>query len=224
MEKMRVTSWHRLDKLTNNQETRGVGSRQLTWEHTAHRNYDKSHVLTQNKNTSTWPAKQNHSPCAKRDMNTQLIRRLINHVFTQNMTNVKAHSQWKTQAACHTEKDQIRESKMNAHGQRSARPERIRDPTLPQQDQTWSVSVRTPTRNQNWAWNKTRVSGSEHHAPTWTRARRQESTLEAALSPENKTRRESHKTMNKLARSDRTLIIWLKNTVKTVILWNIIKN
>ncbi len=124
----------------------------------------------------------------------QLIRRLISCVFTQNMTNMKASSQWKTQAACHTKQEKNRESKTkttNAHGQRSARPKRTRDRMLPQQDQTWSVSVRTPTWNQTWAWNKTRVPGSEHHAPTWNRACRQES------SQENKTRRECQGSVTK---------------------------
>ncbi len=151
----------------------------------AHRNYDKSHVLTQNKNTSTWPAKQNNLPCAKRDMNTQLIRRLISRVFTQNMTNMKARSQWKTQAACHTEQDKTRESKMkttNAHGQRSAQPERTRDRMLRLQDQAWGMSVRTPTRNQNWAWNKTRVPNTmlQHETEHETREKtRQEGSVRA---------------------------------------------
>ncbi len=28
----------------------------------------------------------NHQPCAKQDMNTQLMRKLISHVFTQDVT------------------------------------------------------------------------------------------------------------------------------------------
>ncbi len=137
-------------------------------------------------------------------MNTQLIRRLISHAFTQNMTIMKARSQWKTQAACHAEQDKIREGKMkttHAHRQRSARPEQTRDRTLPQQDQNLEHACPNPNTNQHWAWNKTRVPGYEQ---TCNRARRRcarlEHTRNSAL-----TRKQDkkgvlglcHKTMNK---------------------------
>ncbi len=81
----RVTRGHRWGKLSNNQETRWVGSRQLTWEHMAHR-------------------KLRQKPCAKQDTNTQLMRILISLVHTSH-DSTKAHRQWNTQAACHTAQD-----------------------------------------------------------------------------------------------------------------------
>ncbi len=168
---MRVTRWHRWGKRTNNQETRGVVSRQwqcLTWEHMAHRSYEKSYVLTQNKNTSTWPAKQNHSPCAKRDMNMQLIRRLINHVFTQNMTKVKTHSLCFSLEHSSTQ-NKTKQDKAKRR-QRIHTDREVHGPSEPETPRSHSKTkpgawVSEPQHETNWAWNKTRVSGSENHAP-----------------------------------------------------------
>ncbi len=45
----------------------------------------------------------NHQPCAKQDTNTQLMRKLISHVFTQDMTTGKhaANEKHKLRATVH---------------------------------------------------------------------------------------------------------------------------
>ncbi len=57
---MRQDKW---GKLTNNQVMGGVKTIDMRAHGT--QKIRQSHVLTQNKNTSTWPAKQNHQPCSK---------------------------------------------------------------------------------------------------------------------------------------------------------------
>ncbi len=103
-----------------------------------------------------------HQPCAKQDMNTQLMRKLISHVFTQDMITWKhaaneihklhatQHKTYhectqpiKTRTACNTTKHTRTEE---------CAAERTRDHTLPQRDRTWSASVRTPTRNRFLVW------------------------------------------------------------------------
>ncbi len=95
--------------------------------------------------------------------------------------NMKACSQWKTQAACHTAQDitwmhtankntNCVQHKTQHTWTEEYTAERTQDRTLTQQDRTWSTSVRTPKPKL-----KTWVPGSEHHAPTRNKARRRES-------------------------------------------------
>ncbi len=121
---------------------------------------------------------------------TQLVKK---HKLraTQNKTKLEKARSWRTSCV----------QQNNTHGQRSARPERTRDRTLPQQDETWSVSVRTSTRNQNWAWTRqecrdpnTTLQHETEHADERARS---SSTLKATRSPENKTRGECQGSVKK---------------------------
>ncbi len=137
--------------------------------------------------------KTGHEHAANKETNKPRVRTKHDKHESLNKTNA--------------EQDKTRERKMktmNVHGQRRAQPKRTRDHILPQQDQTWSASLRTPTRNQNRAWNKTRVPGSEHHTPTWNKARRRESTRKQ---DKKGVLGLCHKTMNKLDWKDRTLTL-----------------
>ncbi len=173
-------------------------------------------MLTQNKNTSTWPAKKSLAMCkTEHYTNTQLMthkpRLHTNHVKHKSMQPVKKktccmqhstgqkHSmQLIKQAVCnktrvrkaeHGRTRTVSKTKHKTCGQRSTWPERTRDCRLPQQERTWSMSVRTPAWNQNL--NKTRVPGSE--APSWNKAHRRE----IVCSQENKTRGECQVSVTK---------------------------
>ncbi len=98
--------------------------------------------------------------------------------------NMKARSQWKTRAACHTAQDItwmhaadkntncVQNHTHTTHVDKRARGRANSSRTLTQWDRTWSASVRTPTQDMRL---KTWVPGSEHHAPTQNKARRRES-------------------------------------------------
>ncbi len=105
--------------------------------------------------------------------------------------DMKACSQWRTQAASYTgtrqnitwkstgaDKKHVAEHEPRVTQNttqltwRSARLEWTQDRTLTQQDRTWSMSVLTPTRSQNRGLNKAWVPGSEHPAPTWNKETR----------------------------------------------------
>ncbi len=77
-------------------------------------------------------SKTNHQPCAKQCPNTQLMRILISHVFTQDTTTRKHTATGKTQAACHTEQDitwmyasNKTRTACNTHGQKSVQPSEL---------------------------------------------------------------------------------------------------
>ncbi len=110
--------------------------------------------------------------------------------------------------------------------------EQTRDCTATQHDRTWSVSIRTPTRNRNSRHecqdSKTTLQYETRHADERVHGL---STLEAAHSHENKTWRECQGSVTKpwitLDRWDRTLTDW--STVETVannfiIDWNVANN
>ncbi len=141
---MREDRW---DKLTNNQVTRWVGSRQLTWEHMAHRKLKQSHVLTQKKIQAH--GQQNKSPA--KDTNTQLMRIWI--LFKQNMTT------WKHAA---NEIHKLRATQHKTHGQESARPSKL-ETTRSHNKTEHGVRVSKPRHEPKL---KIWVLGSEHHAPT----------------------------------------------------------
>ncbi len=135
----RVTRKDRWGKWTNNQETRWVGSRQIDMRaHGKLKSKTKPCAHTKQKHKHM-ASKTNHQPCAKQDTNMQLMRILIKHVFTQNMTTWK-HAAHEIHKLCHTAQD-------TWTGERTA--ERTQDRTLTQQDRTWSTSVQTPTRTKS---------------------------------------------------------------------------
>ncbi len=129
----------------------------------------------------------NHQPCAKQDTNMQLMRKLISHVFTQDMTTLnhadnekhKLHATQhktkhecmqpiKTRTACNTTKHTWTEEHVSlcehTHTMRQNVERECPNPDTKPKLKTW-------------------LPGSEHHAPTWNKARRRESArLEHARS------------------------------------------
>ncbi len=140
-------------------DMRAHGSQKLWQKPCAHIKQKHKHMVS--KTESLAMCRTGHEHAANKETHKP-------HVHTKHDKH-ESMQPMNTQAACHTEQDKTRESKTKTtktHGQRSALSERTRDRMLPQQEKTWNVSIRTPTRNHNGAWNKTRVPGSEHHAPT----------------------------------------------------------
>ncbi len=140
-------------------DMRAHGSQKLWQKPCAHIKQKHKHMVS--KTESLAMCRTGHEHAANKETHKPHVHtKHDKHESTQPMN---------TQAACHTEPDKTRESKTKTtktHGQRSALPEQTWDRMLPQKEKTWNVSVRTPTWNHNGAWNKTRVPGSEHHAPT----------------------------------------------------------
>ncbi len=102
----RESSW---GKLINKQVTRWVGSRQIDMR--AHSTQNTRTEATCSRKTKTRAHGQQTilKPCAKHDTNTQLMRKLISHVFTQDMTTRKhatneIHKPIETRTACNTTK------------------------------------------------------------------------------------------------------------------------
>ncbi len=88
---MRVTRESSWGKLINKQVTRWVGSRQIDMRARGTQKTRTEATYSHKTETQAHGQQTNHQPCAKQDMNTQLMRKLISHVFTQD--NMKAHSQ-----------------------------------------------------------------------------------------------------------------------------------
>ncbi len=86
MRVMRESSW---GKLINNQVTRWVGSRQIDTRARGTQKTRTEATCSHKTETQAHGQQTNHQPCAKQDMNTQLMRKLISHVFTQDMTTWK---------------------------------------------------------------------------------------------------------------------------------------
>ncbi len=124
----RESSW---GKWINKQVTRRVGSRQIDMRaHGTQRTKTKATCSHKTK-THAHGQQTNHQPCAKQDINTQLMRKLISHVFTQDMTTWKHAANEYTSCVPHSTRYNMKTR------------------TLTQRDRTWSVSVRTPSRNRN---------------------------------------------------------------------------
>ncbi len=85
----RVTRERSWGKLINKKVTRWVGSGQIDMR--AHGTQKTRTEATCSHKTKTQAHGQEtiHQPCAKQDTNTQLMRKLISHVFTQDMTTWK---------------------------------------------------------------------------------------------------------------------------------------
>ncbi len=111
----------------------------------------------------------------KQDMNTQLMRKLISHVFTQDMTTWKHAADRNTNCVQHNK----------THVDKSARCRANSRPRT-HNDRKWSASVRTPSRDRNSRHEcrdpNTTLQHETRHADE--RAR-DSSTLEAARSHEN---------------------------------------
>jgi len=82
----RVTREDRWSKLTNNQETRWVGSRQIDMRTQGTQITKTKAMCLYKTKTQAHDQQTIHQPCAKQDTNTQLMRIPISHVFTQDMT------------------------------------------------------------------------------------------------------------------------------------------
>ncbi len=159
-----------------------MGSRQLTWEHMAHRKLRQKPCAHTKQKHKHMASKTNHQPCAKQDTNTQLMRTLISRVHTRH-DNMKARSQWNTRAACHTAQDItwmhaadkntncVQHHTHNTRGQESARPSEL-EPHAQTMRQNMEREYPNPDTKPKL---KTWVPGSEHHAPTQNKARRRES-------------------------------------------------
>ncbi len=96
----RESSW---GKLINKQVTRWVGSRHIVMR--AHGTQKTRTEATCSHETKTRAHGQQtiHQPCAIQDTNTQLMRKLITHVSTQDMTTWKhaANEIYKLRATQH---------------------------------------------------------------------------------------------------------------------------
>ncbi len=166
----RESSW---GKLINKQVTRWVGSRQIDMR--AHGTQKTRTEATCSHKTKTQAHVQqtNQQPCAKQDMNTQLMRKLISHVSTQDMTKWKHAADEYTSCVPHS-------TRYNTNAR-----------TLTQRDRTWSVSVRTPSRNRSSKHEcrdpNTTLQHETRHADERAHG---SSTLEAACSYETQTWRE----------------------------------
>ncbi len=169
-------------------------------------------------------SKTNQQPCAKQDSYAANENTYKPCVLTRH-DNMKARSQWKTQditwmhAACKNTRWQEKHATDTWTEECAA--EQTRDCTATQQDRTWSVSIRTPTRNRNSRHecqdSKTTLQYETRHADKRVHGL---STLEAAHSHENKTWRECQGSVTKpwitLDRWDRTLTDW--STVETLLI------
>ncbi len=151
----RVTREDRWDKLTNNQETRWVGSRKCTWAHMAHRKLrQKPCAHKKNKKTSIGQ-QTNHQPYAKQDMNMQLMRILISRVFTQDMTTWM-HAADRTQTACDNKKHNTGGQKStqlseletaHSHNETEHGARGVSEPQHKTETQDMSAGIRTPHSN-----------------------------------------------------------------------------
>ncbi len=191
---MRESSW---GKIINKQVTRWVGSRQIDM---------RAHGTQKTRTEATCSHKTNHQPCAKQDTNTQLMRKLISHVFTQDMTTWKHAANEYTSYVPHS-------TRYNTNAR-----------TLTQRDRTWSTSVQTPSRNRNSRHEcrdpNTTLQHETRHAD-WESVQ----TLEAARSHETQAWREYQGSVTKpwitLDRSERTLTNRLLICYNLTFVWQV---
>ncbi len=175
----RVTREGRWGKLTNDEVTRWVGSRQLTWEHMAHRKLRQKQCAHSKQKHKHMASKTNHQPCAKQE-HTANENNHKPHVHTRH-GHMKACSQWNTQAACHTAQDITwmhaadknrncehtkRHVDRRTHGRANSS---LHAHTMSQNMDHECPNPDTKPKLTTW------VPGSEHQAPTWNKARRLES-------------------------------------------------
>ncbi len=155
MRVMRESSW---GKLINKQVTRWVGSRQIDMRARGTQKTRTEATYSHKTETQAHGQQTNHQPCAKQDMNTQLMRKLISHVFTQDMTTWKHAANEYTSCVPHSTryninarsrlKHELRATQQNTRGQECAVPSEL-ETAHSHNDRKWSASVRTPSRDQN---------------------------------------------------------------------------
>ncbi len=159
------------------------------------------------------------------------MRKLISHMFTQDMTTWKHAANEYTSCVPHStryntnarsrKKHELHATQQNTRGQECAVPSEL-ETAHSHNDRKWSASVRTPSRDRNsrhecWDPNTT-LQHETRHADERAHG---SSTLEAACSHETRTWRECQGSVTKpwitLDRSDRTL------TEICLISWIIVK-
>ncbi len=79
------TGWSRQGRAGHN-VTRWLGSRQIDTRANDTQKTKTKAMCSHKSKTQAHGQQTNHQPCAKQDTNTQLMRKLISHVFTQDMT------------------------------------------------------------------------------------------------------------------------------------------
>ncbi len=150
-----------------------VNSRQIDWTaHDTQKTKTKPCAHTNQKHKHI-ASKTNHQPCAKQDTNTQLMRILISHVFTQVIMTTKhpTHEKHKLHATQHKTYHQCTQpiktgtastTPQNTRGQKSAPPSelepthshnetehraRVSEPRHETETQDMSAGIRTPCSN-----------------------------------------------------------------------------
>ncbi len=206
---MRATRENSWGKLINKQVTRWVGSRQIDMRARGTQKTRTEATCSHKTKTQAHGQQTNHQPCAKQDMNMQLMRKLISHVFTQDMTTWKHAANEYTSCVPHSTRYNINAAAdrntncvqhNKTHVDKSAQCRANSRPRT-HNDRKWSASVRTPSRDRNWRHEcrdpNTMLQHETRHADE--RAR-DSSTLEAARSHENADMMGvsglCHKTMN----------------------------
>ncbi len=101
----RVTRENSWGKLFNKEVTRWVGSRQIDMRALGTQKTRTKATCSHKTKTQAHGQQTIHQPCAKQDMNMQLMRKLISHVFTQHMKTRKHRANEKTPAVCITAQD-----------------------------------------------------------------------------------------------------------------------
>ncbi len=211
---MRVTRESSWGKLINKQVTRWVGSRQIDMR--AHGTQKTRTEATCSHKTQAHGQQTIHQPCAKQDTNMQLLRKLISHVSTQDMTTWmhatnELHKLCATQHkitwmhAANKNTNCVQHNKTHVDRRaRSRANSRPRTHTMTENRERVS-EPRQETETQDMS------AGSEHHAPTRNKVRRRahgSSTLKAARSHENRTWREYQGSVTKpWITLDRTLTV-----------------
>ncbi len=138
----------------------GVNSRQIDMRaHGTQKTKTKPCTHTNQKHKHM-ASKTNHQPCAKQDTNTQLMRILISHMFTQDMTTWMHAADKNTNCVQHHKHMWDRRIRSWANS---------RLPTHTTRQNTERTEPRHETETQD------RMLGSEHHAPTRNKAHRRES-------------------------------------------------
>ncbi len=153
MRVMRESSW---GKLINNQVTRWVGSRQIDMRARGTQKTRTEATCSHKTETQAHGQQTNHQPCAKQDMNTQLMRKLISHVFTQDRNTSTKYNKCtqpiETRTACNTTKHtwtRVRGAErtrdlahtMTENGARVSEPRHVTE------TQDMSAGIQTPRSN-----------------------------------------------------------------------------
>ncbi len=171
----RVTRENSWGKWINKQVTRWVGSRQIDMRARGTQKTRTEATCSHKTETQAHGQQTNHQPCAKQDMNTQLMRKLISHVFTQDMTTWKHAANEYTSCVPHSTRynkckqpiETCTACNTTKHTWTRVRgAERTRDRALTQ----WQKMERECPNPVTWPKLKTWVPGSKHHAHTRSRA------------------------------------------------------